>query len=94
MGNDGRFTNSVVASMCILTHEGDQEVNVGLISFLPKLNIFPGQGYIVCCVLGSYHSSQNHHVIRALVVETCREEKNKCKSFVKMQIIASRGQGN
>ena len=42
----------------------------------------------------SDHSSQNHHVTRALVVETCREEKNKCKSFVKMQIIASRGQGN
>ena len=80
--------------MCILTHEGDQEVNVGLISFLPKLNIFPGQGYRVYCVLGSYHSSQNHHVIRALVVETCREEKNKCKSFVKMQLIACRGQGN
>ena len=39
-------------------------------------------------------SSQNHHVTRALVVETCLEENNKCKSFVKMQIIASRGQGN
>ena len=73
--------------MCILTHEGDQEVNVGLISLLPKLNIFPGQGYIVCRVLRSYHSSQNHHVIRALVVETCREEKNICKSFVQMQLL-------
>ena len=61
---------------------------------LPPLLLSGGKSIksVVCWRV--YHSSQNHHVTRALVVETCREENNKCKSFVKMQIIASRGQGN
>ena len=29
--------------MCILTHEGNQQLNLGLISFLQKLNIFGSQ---------------------------------------------------
>ena len=61
---------------------------------LPQLLLSGGKGIKSVMCWRVYHSSQNHHVTRALVVETCREENNKYKSFVKMQIIASRGQGN
>ena len=35
--------------------------------------LFPGGKYIVRCILQGYHSFHNHHVNRALVLETCCE---------------------
>ena len=82
--------------MAGLPHGGETLLGFRFFKYLFLVNLCPhfyflwGRGIESVIYWRVYHSSQYHRVIRALVVETCREEKN--KSLVKTSIIASRGE--
>ena len=65
--------------MCILTHEGDQQSNVGLISILPKLNIFGSMITLkkTCPNTKSIRTLNNYRDIGIMVSQSV-SPKSKC----------------